>query len=415
MASTLTAEAAKRQAGFVKEAKSALKRSRVGNTLTAAALGIAGAGAIAAGIHRGERREKRLSSRGRLIRFDQQEDQESGKSKLKRAALITGGLGVAGLGIAAIPAAIPMGRILARGKVRELRTKLAGGAWTGKVFKAPKPETNTSGRMVADYIESANTLMNRGVTGAITGKLLSHVKKNPKGFIARNLGMDNEMARTHYEAFRRGPVASLKHWDSEYGGLVEHRVRQASLPRAERAKEWANETLTQSSADRTHRVMARGRSAVIGSTPYDGAINETMYRTGKNEMDSLRHVAEGKHIPIASTEDISAVRKAHAAKSPYPSTAMSKEEAGGIAENQSRKDTSAYFRNLATQNAKASTKYAKMFVAAPITAATGAGITAAGIYGTRRDSDGRKLRQIDYLPNRLKELSSRLDAILLAN
>ena len=415
VAATLTAESAKRQAEFVKEAKSALKRSRVANTLTAGALGIAGAGAIAAGIHRSEKREKRLSSRGRLIRFDQQEDQESGRSKLKRAALIAGGLGVAGLGVAALPAAIPMGKILARTKVRELRTKLAGGAFTGKFFNAPKPETNSAGRMVADYIESANTLMNRGVTGAITGKLLSHVKKHPKGFIARNLGMDNEMARTHYEAFRRGPVPAAKHWDYEYGGLLEHRVKQASLPRAQRAKGWENETANRTSADRTHRIMARGRKDIFGSTPYDGAINDVMARTGKNEMDALRHVAEGKHTYTASEEAISAVRKAHAAKSPYPSSTMSREEAAGIAENQSRKDTNTFFRNIAAQNASASEKYAKMFVASPAAIVAGTGITAAGIYGTRRDSDGRKLRQVDYLPNRLKELSSKLDSILLAN
>jgi hypothetical protein len=404
-ATALIEEGKVSRAAFVSEVKDALRKSRKRNIIAAAGLGLAGTGLIATS------RDRQMSSLGAVIQFAEDRE-ESGKSKLRRAALIAAGTGVAGLGIAAIPGAIPMAKIAARENIFKLRTSLSKGKHTSKIFSAPKIAENASGSMVADYIESANTLMNRGITGAITKRVLEHTRKNPTGFVARNLGIKHDMAQSHYDAFRGSPKRALEHWDWEYGGLLEHRVEQALLPVAKREVGWEKETLTRAAADRTHRIMARGRKIVTGDTPYGGAINEVMQKTGKNEMDALRHVAEGKYTPKATESQISAARKSHAEKSQYPSPAMSREEAAAQVEASSRKDMHAYFRSLSHQNAKAAMKYAKLYTVAPGMVAAGGGVAAAGVYGTRRDERGRKLKTKDYLPSRLKELSARIDALL---
>ena len=239
---------------------------------------------------------------------------------LKQKVGIGAGLGAAAVGATLMPAAASMFRIKSRNLAHSALAWGASKRGLRAIIKPPKGDPNRHGRFVADYVEAAQSVLNKGVQGKIAGKVLQHAKANPKGKVAKAVGGElGDYGVSHYARFRSGPREAMAHWDSEVGDLINHKGKQKGILGADNNIVAGANPNAVRTVNRRRGEMDRGRKAV------NDEINEQLWHHGKSESEALRHVAE----------------------------------------NTKNKDSLAYFRNLAHHNAGAADKYAKISLAAP--------------------------------------------------
>ena len=254
---------------------------------------------------------------GALREFAEQEKRPlTTKQKLGIAA----GVGTAAVGATLMPAAGKMFRIATRDMAHDTLTGWAKKRGLRSFIKPPKSDPNRDGRFVADYIEGAQSILNKGIQGKIAGKILQHAKANPNGKVAKVVGGElGDYGVSHYARFRSGPREAMKHWDSEVGDLKNHLGKQAGILDVD------NNFVPGANAAKVKKIQARRDEMTAGRKAVDDEINEQLWHHGKSEAEALRHVAENTKNPAALQ----------------------------------------YFKNLAHHNRGAAAKYAKISLAAP--------------------------------------------------
>ena len=265
---------------------------------------------------------------------------------LKQKVGIGAGLGAAAVGATLMPAAASMFRIKSRNLAHSALAWGASKKGLRAIIKPPKGDPNRHGRFVADYVDAAQSVLNKGVQGKIAGKVLQHAKANPKGKVAKAVGGElGDYGVSHYARFRSGPREAMAHWDSEVGDLVNHKGKQKGILDADNNIVAGANPNAVRTVNRRRGEMDRGRKAV------NDEINEQLWHHGKSESEALRHVAE----------------------------------------NTKNKDSLAYFKRLAHHNEGAADKYAKISLAAP--GLVIAGGATAGLSARRKQSNlSAKLR-----------------------
>jgi hypothetical protein len=233
---------------------------------------------------------------------------------------IAAGLGTAAVGATLMPAAGKMFRIATRDMAHDTLTGWAKKRGLRSFIKPPKSDPNRDGRFVADYIDGAQSILNKGVQGKIAGKILQHAKANPKGKVAKVVGGElGDYGVSHYARFRSGPREAMKHWDSEVGDLKNHIGKQQGILDAN------NNFVPGANPAKVKKTQARRDEMAAGRKAVDDEINEQLWHHGKSESEALRHVAENTKNPAALQ----------------------------------------YFKNLAHHNRGAAAKYAKISLVAP--------------------------------------------------
>ena len=239
---------------------------------------------------------------------------------LKQKLGIAAGVGTAAVGATLMPAAGKMFRIATRDMAHETLTGWAKKRGLRRFIKPPKSDPNRDGRFVADYIDGAQSILNKGIRGQIAGKILQHAKANPNGKVAQMVGGRlGDYGVSHYARFRSGPREAMKHWDSEVGDLKNHLGKQDGILDA------ANNFVPGANPAKVKNITRRRAQMDAGRKAVDDEINQQLWHHGKNEAEALRHVAENTKNPAALQ----------------------------------------YFKNLAHHNKGAAQKYAKMSLAAP--------------------------------------------------
>jgi len=237
--------------------------------------------------------------RGRLKEFAAEKE----KMSLKRKAGVAAGLGVAGVGASLMPAAASMMKIPGRRITREALSKASKVKGLRGVFKPPAADLHAGGRMVADYLDASQEAMNRGVQGHVAGAILRHAKKNPEGFISKNIG--GSFQTEHFARFRAGHKEALGHWDWEVGELYKHRAKGVVNPKSGKMKKGMSpEALAQK-----HEKLRKGREAAHAE------INARLWKHGENESEAIRHVAtKTQNADVRGYFDELAMTKARAAE-----------------------------------------------------------------------------------------------------
>ena len=239
---------------------------------------------------------------------------------LKQKLGIAAGVGTAAVGATLMPAAGKMFRIATRDMAHETLTGWAKKRGLRRFIKPPKSDPNRDGRFVADYIEGAQSILNKGIQGQIAGKILQHAKANPNGKVAQMVGGRlGDYGVSHYARFRSGPREAMRHWDSEVGDLKNHIGKQDGILDAD------NNFVPGAHPAKVNTIKKRRAQMDAGRKAVDDEINEQLWHHGKSEAEALRHVAENTKNPAALQ----------------------------------------YFKNLAHHNKGAAAKYAKMSLAAP--------------------------------------------------
>jgi hypothetical protein len=170
--------------------------------------------------------------------------EEQKKSGLRKAA-IAGGLGVAAAGASLLPGAVPMLRLQGRRLLAQ---------------KTGKKSATYHGENVADYLDASQGALNRGVHGKIAGKVLQRAQKDPNSRLHKKLG---RYRVDHFARFRAGTKEALGHWDYE----VDANLKNKGLKRMSES-------------------LAKGRKRT------QDAVNEQLWKHGKNESEALRAVAK---------------------------------------------------------------------------------------------------------------------------
>jgi hypothetical protein len=257
---------------------------------------------------------------------------------LKQKLGIAAGVGTAAVGATLMPAAGKMFRIATRDMAHETLTGWAKKRGLRSFIKPPKSDPNRDGRFVADYIEGAQSILNKGIQGKIAGKILRHAKANPNGKVAKVVGGElGDYGVSHYARFRSGPREAMKHWDSEVGDLKNHIGKRDGILDAD------NNFVPGANPAKVNNVVKRREQMAAGRKAVDDEISEQLWHHGKSESEALRHVAENTKNPAALQ----------------------------------------YFKNLAHHNKGAASKYAKISLAAP--GLVVAGGTTAGLSVRRKE------------------------------
>ena len=252
---------------------------------------------------------------------------------------IAAGVGTAAVGATLMPAAGKMFRIATRDIAHDTLTGWAKKRGLRSFIKPPKSDPNRDGRFVADYIEGAQSVLNKGIQGKIAGKILQHAKANPNGRVAKVVGGElGDYGVSHYARFRSGPREAMKHWDSEVGDLKNHLGKQSGILDAD------NNFVPGANPAKVNNVVKRREQMAAGRKAVDDEMNEQLWHHGKSESEALRHVAENTKNP----------------------------------------DALQYFKNLAHHNKGAASKYAKISLAAP--GLVVAGGTTAGLSVRRKEN-----------------------------
>lgn len=161
---------------------------------------VVGTAALAGyGLHR---LRKYLSARNRIIRFQEKPE--------KHHRLLAGAL-VAASGIPLYKGAGKFTRIGLRSHI----DKLAG-------------KSTNYGKVVADYLEASQHILNQGITGKLAGVALRNPKSAPvKWLIGKGpaeLGSArsgiNKISREHFSSFRASPTEALDAWAQEVHGQL---------------------------------------------------------------------------------------------------------------------------------------------------------------------------------------------------
>lgn len=268
-----------------------------------------------------DKKKKEFSASTRIIQFN---DRDKYKN-LKRAGVI-GGAGTAIAGMALLPSALSIMKIPGRTMIKGTRTGLSKIGGLTKIIKSPKADANLGGKMVADYLDASQQALNHGLHGKAVGAVLAHANRNPKGWISKRMGGDFQVS--HFQRFRAGHLQALHHWDWEVAKMMEDRAIPKPNPHTGRM------TTKLSPA----RLKQYQNSMHIGREKTHAAIEEQLYKHGKNESEAIRHVATNTNDP----------------------------------------DIQRYFDNLAMTKAKASEGYAKKAIIAPGMIAGGGGLAAIG-------------------------------------
>jgi hypothetical protein len=128
------------------------------------------------------------------------------------------GAAIAVPGIATLGGAAKMLRVAGRSAVGKNATTIAEklpltAGLREKVRTVLQQQGQQHGKMAADYIESAESLLNKGVHGKIVGKVIRHAGAYPEGKVNKALGGAGGIS--HYANFRAGPKNALQKWDGE--------------------------------------------------------------------------------------------------------------------------------------------------------------------------------------------------------
>ena len=252
------------------------------------------------------------------IQFSEKE----GYTLKQKAAIGAGGLVAAG-GLSLLPAALAIGRIPGRGLAAKAIASIGKVKGLRGAFRAPRKDMNSGGKMVADYLDAAQSALNSGVHGKLAGVALRRAVENPKGIIAKMIGDKGDgFASSHYARFRSGPKEAMSHWDYEHGLTLKNRG-------AGRPAEWLK-----SRQDKMH----------FNREAAQAEINDQLWNRGKSESEAIRHVATKSQNPKVQ----------------------------------------AYFNELASHKREAANKYAKIALLSPAAIIAGGGIAAAGAKGGDR-------------------------------
>lgn len=208
------------------------------------------------------------------------------KPKFSKAATLAGGTLLAG-GIATAAASLPLLRVGARG------------AFIKKGLIARNPRHTAQN--VADYIQGADNLLNKGITGKISGKI---VQSSIRGRTASGGDLFNPR---HFGNFRAGPLNALKHWDAEHSWQIEHKVAERSGDLSvksgdvgktiaavrNRPPNGMNHGLWNKYLDKQQRTVDEMH---YGREKTHAAIHEQINQ-GKNEIEAIKHVAYNSSDP----------------------------------------------------------------------------------------------------------------------
>jgi hypothetical protein len=181
-----------------------------------------------------------FAKKGRVTHFAE----EQKKSGLRKAA-IAGGLSVAAAGASLLPGAVPMLRLQGRRLLAQ---------------KTGKKSATYHGENVADYLDASQGALNRGLHGKIAGRVLQRAQKDPNSRLHKKLG---RYGVDHFARFRAGTKEALGHWDYE----VDANLKNKGLKRMSES-------------------LAKGRKRT------QDAVNEQLWKHGKNESEALRAVAK---------------------------------------------------------------------------------------------------------------------------
>ncbi len=137
---------------------------------------------------------------------------------------ILAGAAIALPGLATIGGASKMLRVAARSIGGRNASKIAGAIPAPQRVKqavqnALVKQGKQHGKMAADYIEGADSLLKGGVHGRLVGKTLRHANAYPEGKVNKALGGADGIS--HYANFRAGPVNALRKWDDEVAATIE--------------------------------------------------------------------------------------------------------------------------------------------------------------------------------------------------
>jgi len=217
--------------------------------------------------------KRALTARLRNLKnFSTQGDQEGG-SKLKASAMITAGIGLAGVGASTLyhgRGFVKNAGMLRRIKARTLQpTKI-----NLPNYGPPKPILRTqgteAGELVTNYIQAAHNIQNNGVVGAVMRGGIKATKKYkkllPKSITTALPGQPRWHAGPdHISGYSRSPLESLRHDRQE---VIWHRAAQ---------KPQSEAVINKQNMERHEQVVKK--------------VRRHMNATGASEMDALNVVA----------------------------------------------------------------------------------------------------------------------------
>jgi hypothetical protein len=219
-----------------------------------------------------------------IVEFAKSLDDHLPRAKRSAVAKVaTGaGIGAAALGLTTLPGA---------SKFFGIRGRIAGKGFIGSEIK------NSGGKMVADYIEGAQKLLNTGIKGKVAGAFIQENLQNPGSVVSRvtrkafggSGEMGARMTGEHFGRFRAGPKEALSFWDYEHGQNVANRIAKQDAAAKAAGREIS---------PRLQAMRLRAQDEMhYGREEAHRQINEQIQIHGKSEMEAIKHVGYNSDHP----------------------------------------------------------------------------------------------------------------------